>query len=309
MSRSSGSCLSFLIASVLVAPSALAQSATQLGPGLQNFVDCQNQTIGHSEHLMADRIEAKLAVSPALTPEMRDIWQAEIKALRAVTSKNRYVPPDPKNPQRYFLGLTDQEQQAIQTMHSRVTQENNLACEKKYGGMSRYSPGADQSAQKQYEKDLASNITTPIDIATIPVAALSSPYPKTLEEQHAERRAQQQARMAQQHAAGAAANQALVGKMTACQQKLGGLRWNIMGDHMQKNLDAAAGLSAKDKTDYQADIKSMRDAAASGAQMPAPVDPANPMRAMMRLTPQDQISLATEFGTQYSEKMAACQSQ
>ena len=228
MSRSSGSCLSFLIASVLVAPSALAQSATQLGPGLQNFVDCQNQTIGHSEHLMADRIEAKLAVSPALTPEMRDIWQAEIKALRAVTSKNRYVPPDPKNPQRYFLGLTDQEQQA---------------------------------------------------------------------------------RMAQQHAAGAAANQALVGKMTACQQKLGGLRWNIMADHMQKNLDAAAGLSAKDKTDYQADIKSMRDAAASGAQMPAPVDPANPMRAMMRLTPQDQISLATEFGTQYSEKMAACQSQ
>jgi len=115
--------------------------------------------------------------------------------------------------------------------------------------------------------------------------------------------------MAQQHAAGAAANQALVGKMTACQQKLGGLRWNIMADHMQKNLDAAAGLSAKDKTDYQADIKSMRDAAASGAQMPAPVDPANPMRAMMRLTPQDQISLATEFGTQYAEKMAACQSQ
>ncbi|HVS25572.1 MAG TPA: hypothetical protein VMU03_17735, partial [Gammaproteobacteria bacterium] len=298
MSRlTSGSCLSFLIASALVAPSALAQSATQLGPGLQNFVDCKNQTTGHSEHLMADRIEAKLAVSPALTPEMRGIWQAEIKALRAVTPKSTYVPPDPKNPQRYFLGLTDKEQEAINSMHSRVTQEKNLECEKKYGGMSRYSPGADQSAQKQYEKDLAANMTTPIDIATIPVTALPSPYPKTLEEQHAERRAQQQARMAQQHAAGAAANQAAVAKVTGCQQKLRGLRLTIMADHMQHNLDAASGLSAKDKADYQADIKSVRDAAAAGQQMPAPVDPANPTRAMTRLTLQDQMSMATEFGT------------
>jgi hypothetical protein len=298
-----------LIASALVAPSALAQSATQLGPGLQNFVDCQNQTIGHSEHLMADRIEAKLAVSPGLTPEMRDIWQAEIKALRAVTPKNKYVPPDPKNPQRYFLGLTDKEQQAIQTMHSRVTQENNLACEKKYGGMTRYSPGSDQSTQKKYEEGLASNMTTPIDISTIPLTALPSPYPKTLEEQHAERRAQQEARMAQQHAAGAAANQAIVGKVTACQQKLQGLRLEIMADHMQKNLAAATGLSAKDKADYEEDIKSVRDAAAAGQQMPAPVDPTNPMRAMSRLTLQDQMSMTTEFSTQYSQKMAACQAQ
>jgi hypothetical protein len=303
------------IASAIVAPSAFAQSlssglgATQLGDGLEKFAKCQNQTIGHSEHLMADRIEAKLAQSPALTPEMRGIWQAEVKALRAVTPDNKYVPPDSKNPQRYFLGLTDKEQQSIQTMHARFSQENTLACEKKYGGMTRYSPGSDQSGQKKYEEGLASNMTTPIDIATIPLTALPSPYPKTLEEQHAERHAQQQARMAQQHAAGAAANQAIVAKVTECQQKLGGLRLSIMADHMQHNLDAAAGLSAKDKADYQADIKAVRDGAAAGLQMPAPVDAANPMRAMTRLTPQDQMSMATEFGTQYAQKMAACQAQ
>jgi hypothetical protein len=33
------------------------------------------------------------------------------------------------------------------------------------------------------------------------------------------------------------------------------------------------------------------------------------MRAMMRLTPQDQITMGTEFGTQYMQKMTACQSQ
>jgi hypothetical protein len=30
---------------------------------------------------------------------------------------------------------------------------------------------------------------------------------------------------------------------------------------------------------------------------------------MMRLTPQDQMSMAAEYGTQYSQKMAACQTQ
>jgi len=137
MNKTKSGLLLLSIAASFGAPSAFAQSATQLGPGLENFVKCQNQSIGHSEHLMADRIEAKLAQSPALTPEMRNIWLAEIKALRAVTPEHPYVPPDAKNPQRYFLGLTDKEQQAIQTMHSRFIQENNLACEKKYGGMTR----------------------------------------------------------------------------------------------------------------------------------------------------------------------------
>ena len=297
------------IAGIIVAPSAFAQSATQLGDSMANFAKCQNQTIGHSEHLMADRIEAKLALSSALTAEMRTIWQAEIKALRAVTPEKPYSPPDPKNSQRYFLGLTDKEQEAIQTMHSRFSQENMLACEKKYGGMTRYSPGSDQSEQKRYEQGLASKMQTPIDIATIPITALASPFPKTLEEQHAERREKQQARMAQQHAAGAASNQAIVAKVTACQQKLQGLRLSIQADHMQQNLAAATGLSGKDKADYEADIRSVREAGAAGQQTVAPVDPANPNRAMMRLTLQDQMAMSTEFGTQYAQKMAACQAQ
>jgi hypothetical protein len=303
-----------LVAATIVTPSAFAQSlSSQLGAtnldGLTKFNNCNNQALGYREHLWGDRIEAKLAQSPALTPQMRDIWAAEAKALRAVTPEKQFVPPDPKQPQRYMNALTEPEQQAIQTMSARHTQEIQLDCEKKYGGMTRYSPGADQSGQKRYEDELKAKMTTPIDIATVPITALPSPFPKTLEEMHAERQAQHDARVAQTHAAQAAATQGIVAKATACQQKLAGLRWNIMADHMQKNLDAATGLSGKDKADYQADIKSMRDAAASGAQMPAAVDPANPMRAMMRVAPQDQIAITTEFSTQYAAKMAACQSQ
>src|ERR1700704_609025 len=70
--------LILLISSGIGLPASFAQGlgATQIGPGLQNFADCQNQVQGHSEHLMADRLQAKLDKSSSLTPEDRDIWGA-----------------------------------------------------------------------------------------------------------------------------------------------------------------------------------------------------------------------------------------
>src|SRR5260370_13458145 len=188
--------LMLLISSGVGLPASFAQGlgATQIAPGLQHFAGCQNQVQGHSEHLMADRLQAKLDKSSSLTPEDRDIWVAEIRALRQVKPSQPYKAPDPKNPQRYFLGLTNDEQTAINSMHNRFVQENNLACEKKYGGMTRYSPGSDQSGQARYEKELKDNIRTATDIATIPLRPHPSPYPKTLEQMHEERRAAQQAR-------------------------------------------------------------------------------------------------------------------
>ena len=94
--------------------------------------------------------------------------------------------------------------------------------------------------------------------------------------------------------------------MMACQDKLKGLRLAMMADRMQKNLDAATGLSAKDKSDYQADIRSVRDAAEQGLQMPNPVDPANPMRAMARLSAEEQLAMGTEFSQQYTQQLLAC---
>ena len=180
--------LMFLISSGIGLPTSFAQGlgATQVGPDLQNFADCQNRVQGHKEHLIADRLQAKLDKSASLTPEDRDIWVAEIHALRQVKPSQPYNAPDPKNPQRYFLGLTNDEQTAINSMHNQFVQENNLACDKKYGGMTRYSPGSDQSGQARYEKELKDNIQTATDIATIPVGPLPSPHPKTLEQMHEE---------------------------------------------------------------------------------------------------------------------------
>src|SRR5258708_9183271 len=198
--------LMLLISSGIGLPASFAQGlgATQIGPGLQNFADCQNRVKRHSEHLMADRLQAKLDKSSSLTPEDRDIWVAEIRALRQVKPSQPYKAPDEKNPQRYFLGLTNDEQTAINSMHNRFVQENNLACEKKYGGMTRYSPGSDQSGQARYEKELKDNIPTATDIATIPVGPLPTPHPKPLEQMHEDRSASQHAQ--QPHDAPAASD-------------------------------------------------------------------------------------------------------
>jgi len=298
-----GSSALLLLVSIGVAPhTSFGQSlssglgATSIGPGITNFADCQNQVIGHREKLIADRMEAKLAKSSALTAEERAIWAADIQALRQVTPKQpNFKAPDAKNPQHYLLGMTDDEQVSINSMHSRYSQENNLACEQKYGGMSRYSSTADKSTQAQYEKDSRAQMQTPIDIATIAVGPLPSPVPKTPAQQAADRRAAQQA-----------TRQTAAQSMTACTDAAKGLRLSLMADKMQKTLDGTQGLSAKDRTDYEADIKATRDAAAKGLDQVPPVDPSNPARAVTRLTSQDQVDLISEFGTQFLAKLQEC---
>ena len=69
------------VAASLVPCAAFAQGATQLN-GLKPFTDCLERVKGHHEHLNADRLDAKLAVSKALTAEERAVWQRDIGATR-----------------------------------------------------------------------------------------------------------------------------------------------------------------------------------------------------------------------------------
>lgn len=292
--------LLLFVSLTLTCPTLPAQSlsaglgATQTD-GLDKFTACQSKSFGHREHLIADRLEARLAMNTTLTPEDRAIWVSEIKALRATSPTHTYVPPDPKNPQRYFLGLTDKEQQSINSMHQHYADEINLECEKKYGGMLRYSQGADQSGQARYEQQLKDRIVTPIDIATIPVTPIPSPRPKTLEEMHEERRAARQAQ-----------RQQMAQTETNCMDGTKGLRLSILADKMQQKFDASHGLSPKERADFLADIQATRDAADKKLDYAPPVDPKNPNRAMMRLTAQEQMDVNTEFSKQLLAKVQGC---
>ena len=303
---------SLLLAS-LVSPCARAQSlssalgATKLD-GLKDLTDCTNQSKGFRERIIGDRLAAKLAMSSALTAEERAVWQADIDALHAVTPQRPdFVAPNAREPQHYLLGLTDGEQQALNSTATRYMQEINLECEKKYGGMTRYSSQADQSGQRRYEEQLRASMMTPIDVATVPLEALPSPFPKTPEQVAAERQAAQQAQRAQRQAAAQAANAAAISGMAACQAKVKHIRLDLQADYMQRDLDSKTGLSAQQRSEYEADIRSVREAAAAGLDIPAPVDPANPARAMMRLSTEQQMAMGAEYGQKMMAELMACQ--
>jgi len=112
---------------------------------------------------------------------------------------------------------------------------------------------------------------------------------------HEERRAAQQARQ-----------QAGAQQISSCTDSAKGLRLSIMADKMQQKLDASKGLSAKERANFEADIKATRDASDQKLDYAPPVDPKNPNRALMRLSAQEQLDVTTEFSNRYLATMQNC---
>lgn len=295
---------------------ALALPATALAQGgVQALAQCNDQTVGYMQTLIADRLDAKLAQSPELTADQRAIWQRDIAALRAVKPGRGYRAPDAADPQHFLLGLTDAEQRAINSMQIRRVQEVQIECELKHGGMARRTTESDP-----YIVKLRSELVTPTDIATVALGALPSPVRKSREELAAEENAAQQQAVAAQQAAArraldqqaqvtqaATANlQNIAGKAATCQAESQGVQMTMRADAMQKKLDAASGLSAKERADFEADIRSIREAGAAGQALPQPIDPANPMRAFSRLSPQEQMEIIQQFSAQAVALIQQC---
>jgi hypothetical protein len=65
-------------------------------------------------------------------------------------------------------------------------------------------------------------------------------------------------------------------------------------------------LSAQERADFEADIRSIREAGAAGQALPQPIDPANPMRAFSRLSPQEQMAIVQQFSTQAVALIQQC---
>ncbi len=262
--------------------------------GLTDFANCQNQSIGYREGLIGDRLELKLANTGNLDLNERAFYIAEINALKVSRAmKKAYVPPDPKNSQHYMLGLSDNEQVAINSMNSRYVQEINLKCEQMYGGMTRYSSQADLSGQHAYENSLRGSMGTPIDINTIPVGPIEK------EKTSAEREAEDNARLKQ-------IQQVAMDRYMQCAQNLKGMRPKLVAQALQKKLDSSPNLSVKERAEIQEDITAAYVSAGKGLDMIESADPKNPMRAEMRLSPQEQQDLNLQFSTQYAQASQGC---
>jgi hypothetical protein len=270
--------------------------------GLSNYTACQNQARGFRETLMADRLAKKLAISTALSADERKVWQDDIAALHAVVDKHiAYKAPDASKPQQYLEGFTQDEFRAIQGMTTRYTQEINLSCEQKYGDIARKKDGETTDSQAKLEARMRKNMVEPVDVGTLTLAALPSPFPKpeaSPEQQLAATKAQARA--------GQASSQAALTRISGCTAQMTGLRLTLMADKMQAKLAGGASLNAQQRKDMEADIAALRAAGAQGLGAPPPVDPASPYRFMTWLSNEENAEIAAQYGTQAAALMTKC---
>jgi hypothetical protein len=180
--------------------------------GLSNYNACMDEAFGFRETLLADRLEEKLGVSSALTPAEREVWVANVAALRAVVRDHAALrAPDPKNPNQYLDGLTEDEFRAIHSMSTRFSQEVELKCQDLYGDIAARSVGEKTESQRQFEARLRARMVEPTDVKTLPLAALPSPFPK--EEPSAE---EELAALRAASRANTANGQATMSRLTEC---------------------------------------------------------------------------------------------
>lgn len=260
--------------------------------GLSNFANCQNESIGYREGLIADRLELKLANTPNLSQQERQTWLADIAVLRQVQQTHK---PDRSNSQHYLLGLTDKEQVAINSQNTRFVQEIHLKCEQQYGGMTRYSSNADHSGQIQYENQLRAQMRQPLSLEAIPAEPLPSTVQKTAAQTQQERKAEYQAMQ-----------QAAMQKFNQCAAGNKGLRPRLVAQVLQRKLESSPTLSAKERAEIQADIQAARASAGKGLGLIESADPKNPYRAEQRLSAQEQMGLNNEYAAQYSQAVLGC---
>jgi hypothetical protein len=248
-------------------PSTGLGGATNLH-GLDDYNGCMAQTAGAQEKLTAQVLQRKLDSSSSLAALDRQRLQEDIEWLNAKAANPRAPAPDPKNPQRYLLAMTDQEQMEVSGAYGRFANEVHDKCEAQYGGMSQFS---DPAGRRHAAID--TRVAFPDLLHAAP--PVSQP---TAAEQHKN-----------------------------CMASLGGLRWQLMAEHMEQKLGAMPNLSAQERKAWDEDIAVVRAAAQSNARtMPQSPDPNNPMRYMTRLTPQDQMAMIQEQSARSQQLLAGC---
>jgi hypothetical protein len=109
--------------------------------GMDNLVNCMNQSKGYYYRLVAAKLEDGLNNTPDLSDQDRRDLQADIAAVKDGIKTSQVADPDPNNPQRWLSWLTDEDQQEINRLNSKYMREVHDDCDQRFGGMSQFSGG------------------------------------------------------------------------------------------------------------------------------------------------------------------------
>jgi hypothetical protein len=109
--------------------------------GMDNLVNCMNQSKGYYYRLVAAKLEDGLNNTPDLSAQDRRDLKADIAAVKEAITTSQVVDPDPKNPQRWLSWLGEEDQQEINRLNSKYMNEVRTDCDTRFGGMSQFSGG------------------------------------------------------------------------------------------------------------------------------------------------------------------------
>lgn len=105
--------------------------------------------------IIAEKLEAKLAAAGSISDQERKNWEADIASVRDVATSDAMMPAavDPKNPMRYMVRLSSDDQIAVSTEYATRSQEESAKCTGK--GSSTPKAREVKKAEKHVEKKYA----------------------------------------------------------------------------------------------------------------------------------------------------------
>lgn len=248
-----------------------------------DYMDVMSQCLaplqGYRARMMAERIDWRLKQDPTLGADRRRNLQEDMAAFQDLAARKSNEEPTlggTVHSQRYLSDVEDDDQIWVNAENARYQRQIQNKCE-----------GADHM-QTGHRTELIKDFGPTGDEA---VAAYHKAHPAT----GPNAQAQAQARAAMETQA------------TECSRMIGGLRYKIMADMMEKKM-ATLSLSAKERGEWQEDIAAVRQAAAAGgAVIPKVNDAANPYRPNTRLiTQQEQMALQDETMKETKVATAEC---
>lgn len=248
-----------------------------------DYMDVMSQCLaplqGYRAKVMAERIDWRLGQDHTLNADRRKNLEEDMAAFRDLAARHSNDEPTlagVPHSQRYLSDVDDEDQIWVNAESARFGRQTQNKCE-----------GADQMGVG-HRTELIKDFGPTGDEA---VAAYRKAHPA------AGPGAQAQAQ----------ARSAMESQMAECSRMIGGLRYKIMADMMEKKM-ATLSLSARERGEWLADIAAVRKAAAAGgAVIPTVDDPKNPYRPTTRLiSAQEQMALTNETLKETQAATADC---
>ncbi|HEX5048581.1 MAG TPA: hypothetical protein VFX89_15815 [Gammaproteobacteria bacterium] len=242
---------------------------------------CFAQLQGIRWAVMADKMQAKMT---ALNPsgQERQDWEADIAVVKQAQAGGATMPqsPDPKNPMRFMMRLSSEEQLAMNNEVMEKTTKMQQDCAQGRTGM--------------VEREITAG--GPVDRTKSPANKNATAAPKNPNRGNA-----------QGGALGAGKVDGLV-EYNKCYEPLRGHLAKVTAEALEQKLAAAPSLTAQQRTEWQQDIASWRAAEQAGKDSADPADPNDPYRWQDHFTNAERAAINQKHAQFNNEIVRKCDS-